>query len=938
MTRKRIPTVSLQGVLSSYLGKSNLVSLVGLSALAALVPLLPASLKAGELVNQDSVAAGQAKSLSSALHPKITSDLDYVVRQFSGKSDKSLRLKTMNEMNGSTAKQVVQLDQKNLDKIEVYIRVAEVTEALISQLEAKGVEIDYISSLRPVIQAYVPLNGLVEVANIEGVSEISRPSYSLATAGPNISEGDLIQGTNFIRAGFTFFSQSLDSVDGFGTTIGVLSNALYSSATDPSPINSRLGRCNDLQRRTLSNTPPLPELESDLPTFFYNNLGQIVNFPCPTSATQNATSNGFFGGIDIFPDRMESHVRPTGSFRFASFPEGAAMLEVIHDIAPAATKLYGDGRTSLDLERSRQFLVPSINQPGSVTNSKNIDVIVDNLVFFSEGRYDGSSPISRQSSMVSRTRNIPYFVSVGGQTTTDFSSQSNPGRFPFFVNAYFNPDPRTNRSSIHSWSPNTSFDRDELLGIRAEAGETLEFTLVWDDVWDDFGARATVDFDLYLMPNLDSVDLSDAIASSTRTQNGGASNPIEQLVYTVSGSVPNDLGLLIVNRNTGTGAKTFFTLVIENTTVVDSQYLTHGIPVNNADALAPVISVGHIDITNSISNMSFTNDVIPGLVPGAPHQTSFFSWYENQASPDVISYGSVTTAVSGSRNFKGPSSAATHLAGYAALLRQRYPQLPPQRLLELMTDTSGLSESGAAIAQFATDVTPRGEFNVNTAAFNKAPTYLRPNTFAIYNALVEGDVAPYGNLIVSSVPLASAESTVDENGIASAYGLEMKTNWLGEGASDSDELRASELGLEIKSASNRTSRWVSPPVKTHDSVTNITRGALQPNSEYVVEARIGSNNPNPEAIPAFKLKAVDSKGRVLKSVSVNPSEAGFAGAPTSISGKPYQIYFRTPEAFDPSTELQIVFESEGASTDAQKETTLFLRDLQLTEILSNQKS
>ncbi len=101
---------------------------------------------------------------------------------------------------------------------------------------------------------------------------------------------------------------------------------------------------------------------------------------------------------------------------------------------------------------------------------------------------------------------------------------------------------------------------------------------------------------------------------------------------------------------------------------------------------------------------------------------------------------------------------------------------------------------------------------------------------------------------------------------------------------------------------------------------------------------MGSNNPDPEAIPNFKLKAIDSKGRVLKSLAVNCAEAGFVGSPTSISGKPYQIYFSTPESFDSDAELQIVFESEGASTEEQKATTLFLRDVKLTEILSTSKS
>lgn len=948
-------TTRLESVLShQFTGKTSPVytSLRGLALLSVISIMTSGFLYSEELVNADSVPAGQAKALSSG-NPKISSDLSAVVKSLQSKSGKSGRLQTMRQMNQGRSRQVVQLDSKSAEKIQVYLRAKAVTPKLLESIESLGFEVEIISELRPIIQGYAPLDRLNELASLEEISEITRPAYSLATAGPAITEGDVILGTNFIRAGFTFFSQSLDSVDGLGTTVGILSNALYTDEEADQFTSLGYGRCNLLQRNVNTQVPN-DQYRLDLPVENFTPLfspggSTIVTtgtlYRCPGEATPaNLTENGFFGSIDVFPDLFESHILPSSGDAeaddqpFATYPEGAAMMEVIHDIAPSATLLYGDGKTSLGLERSRQFLIPSINQATNFSNSKNVDVIVDNLIFFSEGRYDGSSAISRQSTSVSRTRNIPYFVSAGGQTTTNYSLPTSTSRFPLFINTYFNPDPRSNRSAIHGWSPNTSFDRDELLDIAVTPGQTLEFTLVWDDVWDDFGARATIDFDLYLVPKSEFVDISDAVASSTRTQNGTASNPIEQLIYTVPDTSEIDLGLVIVNRNTGTGSKTLLSLVIENTTVVDSQYLTHGIATNNADALAPVISVGHINIANSISNLSFTNDVLPGLVPGGPSQTSFYSWYENEATPDIISYGSVTTTTTGERGFAGPSSAVAHMAGYAALLRHRFPQMPPQQMLKLMTDTSGLSDTGEPIAQLATDITPRGEFGIDTTSFNKAPVYIRPNTFAIYNALVEGDIDAYGGLLVSSVPLATLEPTKNETGIASQFGRSYKTDWQSNVKSANDELRFGSQGLEIQSSSSRSASWISPSLQVLDRVTNITRNALQPNSEYLLEAVVASSSANPEAIPSFKLKAIDSHGSVFKSMTVNCAEAGFAGSPTSLSGKTYQVYFRTPEKLKDNAELKIVFESVGAETDLQKETTLFLKDVQLTEILASKES
>src|SRR5690606_7261648 len=139
----------------------------------------------------------------------------------------------------------------------------------------------------------------------------------------------------------------------------------------------------------------------------------------------------------------------------------------------------------------------------------------------------------------------------------------------------------------HSWSAGSATNRDEALSIDGRAFEPIEITLVWDDYWDDVVPRASTDFDLFLVPR-SSLSLDQAVATSQRLQNGRGVNPVERLVYFPL--IDQPLALIMVNKNGGQNVRTLFTLAIEQGQVAESKYITHGVALNNSDALDPVIS------------------------------------------------------------------------------------------------------------------------------------------------------------------------------------------------------------------------------------------------------------------------------------------------------------------------------------------------------------
>lgn len=841
-------------------------------------------------------------------HPVITNDLMEVIRNLKAHRGDKARASFAAEVNEGRPRPLFVLGGENSDEIEVNVWLYEKSDVAVDELEDNGMDVQVVSSSRPLVEGFVALDDLERIASLANVRQIRRPNYSIATAGAVTTQGDITMATNVIRL--------ISSLDGTGQLVAVASNGLFDLRNfSPTPLNSLLH---------LSEDPEKPEgLRTELP------VGRFADEPIPES--------GYYGSVQLYPATLDEHYFPQADFQqlgttysrgvedeeYSFFPEGSAMMEVIHDIAPSANMIYVDGDTELRYEESRQFLLRNFDtRDDPAANIRGIDVYVDNLFFTGVGRYDGSSVVSQAATRFSRIWNIPYFMTSGGQTPPDITGVTRVKRFPMQITSFFNGDPRDDRVKVHSWSGNTGADRDEALSIDGNAREAIEVSLVWDDFWDDLDPRATVDLDLYLVPR-DTLALDDAVASSINIQNGNASNPVERLTYVPPSDI--SLALILVNKNAGQNARFLFTLVIEQGQVSESKYLTHGVPLNNSDALPPVISVGHIDLTITPNSLGF--DINPGLTPGDTPSGGFIKWFEGQSAPDVVSYSSVHTvttsalAAQSPTAFGGPSAAVAHLGGFAALLRHRYPEMPSYRMYELFRDMSGRADNGIEISPFATDITP-----ATTKTYYNAPTYRRVNPLAIFQALNNGYVDPFQSTSKINEPVASPT----EEGWTTEWASTADPTYL---QFDLPEYRVSAYGLEMRATSDYCfGYWESPVLTVQTAEDAEPRTELRADRIYMAEVRVGANVPSPAECPQFRMRLMSVNGDESAMVAVKNVSEGVVNVPETLGGRLYRVFYQPSNEDIARQGVRFYFDLLNFDPDADQNTTVVMRDMRFVEL------
>lgn len=833
-------------------------------------------------------------------HPVIADDLMAVVREVGARKSANARLAFADKVNTEAPKSVFVLGE-DASRIQVVFRLANTSQANLGALEKLGVEVEFVSHHAPLVQAFAPIDRLEELAALPAVLEINRPNYALATAGTIRTQGDQAMATTLVRNHPVDFRNNV-SYNGNAVQVCVASDNLFvnQGGLDAAP-------CNSLQ--TVRNLEAPAGLQTELPLGFFPSCDFIPGA-------------GFFGGIPVSPSTLADHLMSVNlqtdedrQFRF--HPDGSAMLEVIHDIAPGASLRYIRGRTDLELIERRRIM-DFLSIP--------VDVMADNLVFSGAGRYDGSSGVSRSATEFARTRNIPFFVSAGGVTPPASFGPTRVQRFPAQITGFFNADPRDTRVKVHSWSGGSATNRDEALSIDAVSGQTIEIVLVWDDLWDDIRPRANIDLDLYLVPR-STLSLSQAVATSARIQNGNGVNPVERLVYFPLSNQP--LALVMINKNAGQNIRTLFTLSFEQGQIAESQYLTHGVPFANSDALEPVISVGHIDLLVGQEDPAF--DVMPGIKPHATPSNEFIRWYEGQTFPTVMGYSSVNTyttfvlSSSSTRDqaFTGPSASVAHLAGFAAILRHRVPQMPARRIRELFTTTSVLFHQGAALAPFATDITPTA-----TRLYRNHPTFIRPNPFNIYDAITRGRIDPI-NLGGSKESVTLVQ--VDGDG-------QRQTTWNASqdrtyNAFDLPTYRVSDLGLEMTPTSDFCyGFWQSPLLTVQGAEDNEPRTALRADRLYVAEARVGSTGADSRRVPDFRLRLTSGTGDESALLVVADVAEGVQNAPTTLGGNVYRVYFQPSNAAVAASGVTFNFDMLNFNPTDDQNVTLILRDFSFTEL------
>ncbi|MEM4409983.1 MAG: S8 family serine peptidase [Candidatus Caldarchaeum sp.] len=159
--------------------------------------------------------------------PKVSGTIATVIEELatSGEprsSTSSLRLKSMSNS-------VVRVSDDGY--IHAYIQATTLSEEALKTLKGLGVRFELVNDELGLVQGWIPLYRVEEVAGLDFIRSIKPPSYAYPRAGSLTTLGDELIGSNAARDTYR--------VDGSGVKIGVISdgvdNAIFSQLTGDLP-------------------------------------------------------------------------------------------------------------------------------------------------------------------------------------------------------------------------------------------------------------------------------------------------------------------------------------------------------------------------------------------------------------------------------------------------------------------------------------------------------------------------------------------------------------------------------------------------------------------------------------------------------------------------------------------------------------------------------
>ena len=418
-----------------------------------------------------------------------------------------------------------------------------------------------------------------------------------------------------------------------------------------------------------------------------------------TGLTIGVISDGVAGlaasqGLGDLPAVDTSTCNVVGGDPAAEGAEGTAMLEIVHDVAPGASLMFGNFGfgTALDFNAAVNCL------------AANADIVVDDIGFFGVGAYDGTGFVSQNTAdALNGAGPIKgYFTAVGNQaqahyqgayvesSTVLMGSDIDPLLPPddTWVLQEFDATGGPNATKHAGAEPAPAPHNRFVLKPGAEA----TIVLVWDDPW----GTAPNDYDLFIRED---GDIHICSGEFQADEGGVLSLPVEGCTWGNSG--PGDLELdIIIGNYLGEAAPVEFDMFLlcrncndlGNGNSLDFNTAGSSVP-NQSDAggsPASVISLGAVnhgspDTIESYSSIGLTED--------------------GRFKPDIVApdgvcitgsggFGQPSCQGSGNRFF-GTSAASPHAAAVAALLLECDPTLSRVELYDRMVlSATDLGEPG----------------------------------------------------------------------------------------------------------------------------------------------------------------------------------------------------------------------------------------------------
>ena len=315
---------------------------------------------------------------------------------------------------------------------------------------------------------------------------------------------------------------------------------------------------------------------------------------------------------------------------------GTAVTETVFDIAPDATYYVSNPGTWGDLQSATEWMV-----------ANDVDVINHSISWIWTGRGDGISPFTFGPL-------VTVDIAVDGGITW-LNSAGNGARRAWY-SSFNDPD----RDNVHSFASG-----DECNNLTLEPGDEILAQLRWSDIW--LGASRDLDITLNRVTSSGNFP----VAASTNNQFGDIDHIPHELISYASES--GGEYCLEVNQ---WGPKRPEWLQMQVWGIRELEHHTNSYSITSpAESKNPgMLAVGATRYSDTSTIEFFSSQ---GPTP------------DGRIKPEIVGVdgGQTATYRSGERpegRFYGTSQASPHIAGLAALVKQRFPDYTPVQIAEYL--------------------------------------------------------------------------------------------------------------------------------------------------------------------------------------------------------------------------------------------------------------